>query len=271
HVFDPEIHPAGSPLFKQVLIGASTDAAPIGPWERPVTGSALVGSQIRRPDGSDARFIVAANGGSDLIYVPDGSTETVREIVNRVVTYDYVGGVFVDDRYGDLPGTLPLSAINLVGDSKVPRPAVIVAFKHFYADPSDLKSGHQVCDSWLQPGQGNHGGFGRESTFNYFAAIGPDFKRRFTDPMPAGNMDIAPTLAHLLGFDLARGPLVGRVLTEALAGGAPPSAARVQYQRSTPANGRETVLVYQQNGGERYLDAACFVPTSTADAGICRQ
>ena len=88
-------------------------------WERPASGNGLLGDDVQKLDGSDARAIVASNGGSDLVYVPDGNADTVREITNLLLTYDYVGGIFVDDKFGSLPGTLPLSAINLVG-SKTP-------------------------------------------------------------------------------------------------------------------------------------------------------
>jgi hypothetical protein len=53
---------------------------------------------VQRADGTDARVIVAANGGSDLIYIPDGNRDMVRQVVDRLLTYDYVGGVLVDDR-----------------------------------------------------------------------------------------------------------------------------------------------------------------------------
>ena len=48
-----------------------------------------------------------------------------------------------------------------------------------------------------------HGGFGRDNTFNNMAARGPDFKASFEDPIPVSNADVAPTVAHILGFALA--------------------------------------------------------------------
>src|SRR5262249_1455601 len=178
----------------------------------PAQGTALVGANVRRLDGRDASFVVAANGGADLIYIPDGRAEILHQIVDRLLTYDYVGGVFVDDRFGEVPGTLPLSAINLAGASKLPRPAIVVAFKVFYLNPSNLLTAVQISDTGLQEGQGMHGGIGRDSTFNNMAAAGPDFKPQFADAAPAGNADITPTLAHLLGFEAATGGMVvGRV------------------------------------------------------------
>jgi arylsulfatase A-like enzyme len=270
NVFDPDRHPRGSRLFRQLRTGSSGDAVPLDTWEHPLGGNALIGVAVRRPDGSDARLIVAANGGSDLIYVPDGDADILRRAVNWVLTYDYVSGVFVDDRYGTVPGTLPLSAIGLVGSTRVPRPAAVVAFKVFYLNPGDLQTAVQISDTTLQEGQGMHGGFGRDSTYNNMAAMGPDFKRGFVDPLPVGNVDIAPTLAHLLGFDLPSGGLAGRVLTEALARGPTGAAPPMRYLRSAVAGGKQTILAYEELDGVRYLDRACFVGPKTADDEACR-
>lgn len=113
-----------------------------------------------------------------------------------------------------------------------------------------------------------HGGFGREQTWNNMAAIGPDFKKNFIDPFPVGNVDIVPTLAHILSIDMpSTGSLRGRVTSEALAGndagahsGADAAKPEAKVQISSPAaNGFRTILEYQEAHGVRYLDRACFV------------
>jgi hypothetical protein len=260
NLFDPDRRAAdgtGRP-YRQVRL--SSDA-----WEHPAIGNGLLGNDVRRPDGSDAQAIVAVNGGSDLIYIPNEDPQAARRIVDLLLGFDYVGSVFVDDKYGDIPGTLPLSAIGLVGSAVTPRPAIVVAFKVFYLNPADLQTAVQVSDAGLQQGQGMHGGFGRESTFNNMAAIGPDFKKGFADSAPVSNADIAPTLAHIMGITLApKGHLQGRVLREALAGGPKAPAAKPQQTASAPARGTQTVLLYQEIGAERYLDAACLVSAGAA-------
>ena len=262
NLFDPDQHAEGSPLYKRMSIDPGA-----GTWDHPVAGNGLIGAEIRRPDGSDARAIVAANGGSDLIYVPDHNAATVQRLVELLLTYDYVSGVFVDDAFGQLPGTLPLGAINLVGASKLPRPAIVVAFTVFYLNPDDVQTAIQISDTTLQEGQGMHGGFGRDSTFNNMAAMGPDFKTRYADPLPAGNADIAPTLAQILGLTMKpNGKLTGRVLAEALTGAPATANAPVQYLRSATANGKQTLLIYQEHAGTRYLTAACFVDASATNS-----
>jgi arylsulfatase A-like enzyme len=265
NLFDPDQRAPGSALYRKLALDPTWRA-----WEHPAAGNGLIGIDIRRPDGADAYAIVAANGGSDLIYVPNSNADAVRRVVTLLLTYDYVGGIFVDDRFGEIPGTLPESDINLVGATKLPRPAIVVTFRVFYLNPADLRTAVQISDTTLQTGQGMHGGFGRESTFNNMAAIGPDFKSRFVDTAPVGNGDLTPTLVRLLGFDLPRtGTLIGRVLSEALAGGPEAAPAQEQSTRSTAAGGHQTLLLFQQFSGVRYLDAACLVDAA-ADQHACR-
>src|SRR5206468_10467852 len=143
--------------YRQVRLGPDV-------FERPAIGSGLLGPVVRREDGSDARAIVAANGGADLIYVPDKDRNTVQEIVRLLTTFDYVGGIFVDEQYGSIPGALAMSTIGMVGSSSVPRPAIAVALKVFYLTSGDLQTAVQISDANQQPGQGMHGGLGRDST-----------------------------------------------------------------------------------------------------------
>lgn len=95
-----------------------------------------------------------------------------------------------------------------------------------------------------------HGSFSRADTMTFMAAIGPDFKRGFVDDVPVSNVDVGLTLARILRLRLpAKGKLVGRVMTEAMPGGAIPGRA-VKMLRSEPSErGLGTVLDYQPWGG----------------------
>src|SRR5208337_2682241 len=126
NLFDPDRRADGvRKPYKHVRLGLDA-------WELPAFGNGLLGDDVEKADGSDALTIVAANGGSDLIYVPGGGSDTVRRIVALLLSYDYVGGSFVDEeRYGKLPGALSLGEIGLRGSSGLPRPAIAVAFKVF--------------------------------------------------------------------------------------------------------------------------------------------
>src|SRR5260370_8840981 len=86
---------------------------------------------------------------------------------------DYVDGIFVRDDLGDLPGTLPLSAIGLMGATKLPKPALVVSFKNFSLSLDSLLTRVEISDSSLQEGQGMHGSLSRADTFNNMIAFGP--------------------------------------------------------------------------------------------------
>jgi hypothetical protein len=61
-----------------------------------------------------------------------------------------------------------------------------------------------------------HGSFSPIDVHNTLIAAGPDFKAGFQDMYPTGNVDVAPTAAHLLGLSLPQAD--GRPLKEALKG-----------------------------------------------------
>ncbi len=240
--------------------------------QHPSSGNGLIGASGRILDATDAKVIVAANGGSDLIYVPDHNKQRVQQIVAFLSKQDYVGSIFAENSYGKIPGALPFSSISLIGASKMPKPAIAVSFKTFYLTPGDLQSAVQVADSTLQEGQGMHGSFGRDNTFNTMAAVGPDFKSNFVDTYPVGNADIAVTLAHIFGLTLpSKGKLTGRVLNEALKNG----PNKVQFQSKRIASeasvaGKSTILLYQQVGRQLYFDEACYVDLHGTGQNPCR-
>ncbi|HSK43835.1 MAG TPA: alkaline phosphatase family protein [Candidatus Binatia bacterium] len=253
-IFDPDAPEPKGPG------GSSFRRIDIAKGEHLTRGNALLGPEVHSSDGSDARIIVAANGGSDLIYVPNGDKGTVREVVKFLSTTDYLGGLFVNDELGPFDGTLPMSAIGLMGQTPLPKPSIVVSFKVFYLALGDLQSGVQVSDTYLQQGQGMHGGFGRESTFNNMAAIGPDFKPNFADDTPVSNADIAPTLAKIIGIELpSHGTLRGRVMAEALTTASSSVASEKAVSVSKELAGKVTILEYQKADGRLYFDRACFV------------
>jgi type I phosphodiesterase/nucleotide pyrophosphatase len=217
-------------------------------------GSALLG-----PDSAHPQVIVAANGGSDLIYLPGADAASgVARIVQFLSTQDYVGAIFVADRFGDIPGALPLSAVNLTGGALTPQPAIIVSFRSFDTGCGDPEMcAAEIADTPLAQGQGMHGSLSRAETRNFMAAIGPDFRAGFVDPAPVSNADLTVTIAQILGLRIpSHGQLRGRVIGEALRGGAAPAFASETLTSAPAANGFQTVLNRQNVGGVRYFDAA---------------
>ena len=219
-------------------------------------GNGLIGTDANKPD-----VIVAANGGSDLIYVPSKDQALVQHVVDILLAQDYVSGLFVDDDLGAIPGTLPMSEINLKGPARTPHPTIAVNFRSYATGCAEpLMCTAEVADAGLQQGQGMHGSFSRADTMNFMAAIGPDFKRGFVDTAPVSNADMGQTLARLLNLKLPfKGGLRGRVVEEALPGGSLPGVAAAILWSAPSANGMQTLLQYQQVGTTRYFDAAGFL------------
>jgi hypothetical protein len=218
-------------------------------------GNGLIGGDRNKP-----KAVVAANGGSDLIYLPDGDKATAKRIVETLLNQDYVSGIFVDSKLGKFPGTLTLDDIALEGSAVTPLPAIAISFRSFDTVCGEpVRCTVEVADTVLQQGQGMHGSFSRADTWNFMAMQGPDFKAGFVDPAPASNADIGRTVAQLMRLDPAdKGKLIGRVLAETLPNGALPEVSSRVITSDAAPNGLVTVINMQVVGTTRYFDAAGF-------------
>lgn len=231
--------------------------------QHPARGNGIIAVDVAAPE-----VVIAANGGSDLIYLPAHVSPERRRmraaaIVDELMREDYTSGVFVDEsQTGRIPGTLSTRLIGLEGNAVTPHPAIIVSFKSFSTrcGREPVLCAAEVADSPLQQGQGMHGAFSRADTWNFMAARGPDFKTSEVDRMPASNADVGATIAQVLHLKVpSLGQLKGRVLEESLQGG--PSQRTVASKRveSDPAaGGLRTVIVSQRVGSSVYFDVAGF-------------
>ena len=74
-------------------------------------GHGLLGRDPAAPDA-----VVAADGGVSLIYLKASQARGLApRVVAALMAHDYVSGIFVDDPWASIAGTLPMSAIRLVG------------------------------------------------------------------------------------------------------------------------------------------------------------
>ena len=96
--------------------------------------------------------------------------------------------------------------------------------------------------------RGMHGSFSPTDVRNTLLASGPDFRRGFQDTLPTGNVDIAPTVARILGLSLPRAD--GRPLLEAMPGG--PDAfdyhVTTEVRRADPSSGLTVRLPTDADG-----------------------
>ena len=237
------------------LFDPNNKNAPVADNAHPKAGNGLLGNDPLKPE-----LVVATNGGSDLIYLPNQDRKLARRTIKALLQQDYVSGLFVRDDLGRHAGTLPMSLLGLRGKAVTPTPAIVVNFRSYAAgcdQPTNCSV--EIADTVLRQGQGMHGSFGRGDTLNFMAAIGPDFKSGFLDPLPVSNADVGATAAKLLGLTPKhRGNLVGRVITEAMPNGATPRAYSGTVKSAVTVNGLRTVLKFQRVLEQRYFDAAGF-------------
>ncbi|HET7063920.1 MAG TPA: alkaline phosphatase family protein [Rudaea sp.] len=160
-------------------------------------------------------FVIASNGGSDYLYHPAHDPDRVRAAVRFLQSREEYGAIFVDERYGDIPGTLPLSIVHLE-NAEGRNPDIVVGYTY---DEHAMVQGMPGIEFQGVAGhisRGMHGSFSPIDVHNTLLAFGPHFREGFTDTLPSGNVDVAPTVAKILGIELPHAD--GRPLLEALQG-----------------------------------------------------
>jgi predicted AlkP superfamily pyrophosphatase or phosphodiesterase len=181
-------------------------------------------------------LVLAPNGGTEYLYQPEHDPALIARTVRYLQSREYIGAVFVAKRYGALPGTLPAEDVYLENAARGPDIIISYAF-----DADAVIQGFAGTEySSMGNERGMHGSFSRIDVHNTLLAAGPSFRRGFRDPLPSGNVDLAPTIASVFGLSM---PLAqGRPLREALSGaaGLPLESYRVnagQLRSAKPAQG----------------------------------
>jgi len=178
------------------------------------TASFKVPATLPSGTAGDQPIVIAANGGSDYFYVPSHDAATVQKLVTVLQRREEYGAVFIDSRYGALAGTIPLSTIKLENATRQDKgqPDVVASFNF---DDTQLVNGVPGIEfESFQGNRGMHGSFSPIDVHNTLLASGPSFKAAATVSTPSGNVDLAPTIAYLIGSSLPAAD--GRVLYEAL-------------------------------------------------------
>src|SRR6266566_4341382 len=160
-------------------------------------------------------IVVAANAGSDYLFVPDGDAKTVKAAVVSLQSRLQFGAIFVRDKYGDIPSTLRMSLINTDSPANGRGPDIIVSFSFDEHVAVAGRPGISYASSVNR--RGDHGSFSRTDTHISMMAHGPDFKSGMYDTLPTANVDIAPTVARILALNMPGSQ--GRALEEALKDG----------------------------------------------------
>ncbi len=167
------------------------------------------------PEGLPAdAIVIAANGGSEYFYVPTHDAKVVQSLVTALQERVVYGAIFARSEY-TLRGTLPLGEIRAENAASPALPDLVVSFawnEDAAAGGSAGLPGTEYASA--QRYRGMHGSFSPRDVHNTLIAAGPHFKVGFSDALPSGNVDVAPTVAALLGLNFAAAD--GRVLHESL-------------------------------------------------------
>jgi arylsulfatase A-like enzyme len=196
------------------------------------------------------RLILSRNGFVLFVNVPDGDPRLIQRVAEACRVWEYGGAVFSGARgQTPVPGTLPLALVGLDSDL---APDVLCALDW---DDTANSYGHGGRSAGLDSQySASHGGISPWEIRNTFVLAGPGLKAGLDDPLPVGNLDLAPTMLHLLGLGRPPGQH-GRVLHEALIGGPDPSELEVRREQVTAERGayRQGVR-FSLLDGTRYLD-----------------
>jgi arylsulfatase A-like enzyme len=105
-------------------------------------------------------------------------------------------------------------------------------------------------------GKAGHGTSSPFDIHNTLIAAGPDLREHASSDVPTGNVDLAPTLLHLLGLQVPSS-MTGRVIEEALRSGPPIASVNVERVTETvkSPDGKYTLTAHlSKAAGKTYLD-----------------
>ena len=200
-------------------------------------------------DGS--KDIVVSEGA---IYLRSGADSArVAAMVAALQKRPEVGAIFTRPvangrAEGTVPGTLSFD----VARWNHPRSGEILVSSNWNSDKNDAGWPGKTTDG----GVAGHGSSSPYDIHNTLIAAGPDFREHASSDAPTANVDIAPTLLHLLGMKPAP-TMTGRVIEEALRSGPPIASIRVDRVTETvrTADGAYELTAHiSKTAGRTYLD-----------------
>lgn len=197
-------------------------------------------------------ILVVANSGSSLLYISKHDEKVLNKLVEFFQTWKSTGVIFTRKA---MRGTFALSEVHLDSEE---APDLLVSLR--WTDETNRFGVHgllTVDRSSYTPGQGSHVSLSPFDMHNTLVAAGPHFRRGTANVLPSGNVDIAPTILHLLGIKPPK-PMDGRILTEALTIPGPVTTAATTRRLEASARGSGSTwhqyLNISEVNGVRYSD-----------------
>jgi predicted AlkP superfamily pyrophosphatase or phosphodiesterase len=212
-------------------------------------------------------IMLVGNGGSVLFYVVGHAAMVTRRLVEFLQQSDFAGVILTKE---GLPGTFDLKQAK-IDNANANVPDVVMAFrwndsKNQFGTPGLIDADWQR-EAW----EGTHASLSRFDMHNTLVATGPDFRRGQTDGLPTGNVDLAPTILHILGIKPPQ-EMDGRVLFEAMvktdgAAARPKNDTKtIEAKKDSPAGSWRQWLQISQIGSTAYLNEGngSFAPRAGA-------
>ena len=163
-------------------------------------------------DGADYAGYTSYSGS---LKVRDRDPKRMAALVEWLSQQPWCGMIFTpggDGIEGCIPGTLDHASV-LMDHPRTPE--VFYIMRNDDAVFGDGIVGSSFYNGPYPAGGGTHGGLHEKELHIVMAAQGTLFKAGWESHLPAGIIDIAPTILHCLGLEQPNGS-DGRVLTEAL-------------------------------------------------------
>jgi phosphonoacetate hydrolase len=159
------------------------------------------------------------NGGSAFFYSANRDTETLDRLAVWLMGQDWCGPIVSSARAGDINGTLPMA---LVGCEGLRAPDLIASMAWDSEQNEARVPGRSFSTLYpsgiaFDEGQGHHASMSNYDLHNVMIARGPSFRSGASIDTPTGNVDVTPTVLHILEIPKAK-PMDGRVIYEALQG-----------------------------------------------------
>ncbi|HEX8898532.1 MAG TPA: alkaline phosphatase family protein, partial [Chthoniobacterales bacterium] len=205
------------------------------------------------------QVMVVGNGGSILFYVIDHDVDVASRLIEWLQRSDFAGVIFSREKS---EGTFPLDTVRA---NTSEAPDVIVSLR-WNSKPNRFGApGQIITDNSRGPGEGSHATLSEFDVHNTLIAAGPDFQKGLTTSLPSANVDIAPTVLHILGLEPPQ-KLDGRVLSEAMderAGKIEALTKTIQASRKFPSGEWQQQLRVSLVGESVYIDEGngSFSPT----------
>jgi len=227
-------------------------------------GQALVEAGLAAGGTDDV--VIASSGQAVALHVRNRDPAKTRAIVEFLQRQPWCGVIFTAARRGgtahegSAPGSFALEYAHLGGHER--SPDIVFTFRWSSERNRHGAPGTDYALSATRTGPvdgtiAGHGGISPWAVRNTMLAWGPDFKRGATVKAPTSNVDVTPTLLHLLGQGGAAAGMDGRVMMEALAAGPDPEQVVAATHALRAQNGSyRAVLQVTEVAGKRYIDQA---------------